>query len=94
MSIENIKPNVCLPSHINLELSSDNILLYKSVTIYNINYIPILKTEYDELKNNIEEYKIQTTNLQKVINKLKRKNFKLSQKLKSIKSIGIGLGLG
>ena len=75
--------SICLAKYISLELSQDNELFYKSITIDNVSYISILKTEFDELKNNIEEYKKQTTNLQKVINKLKRKNFKLSQQLKS-----------
>ena len=75
--------SISFPKNISLELSQDNELFYKSNTINNDSYIPILKTEFDELKNNIEEYKKQTTNLQKVINKLKRKNFKLSQQLKS-----------
>ena len=71
--------SICLPKNITLESSQDNELFYKSITIDNISYIPILKTDFDKLKNNIEEYKKQTTNLQKVIKKLKRKNFKLSQ---------------
>ena len=68
-----------LPKNISLELSPDKELFYKSITIENFTYIPILKTEFDELKNSIEEYKTQARNFQKVIKKLKRKNFKLSQ---------------
>jgi hypothetical protein len=64
--------SISFPRNISLELSQDNELLIDS-------YIPILKTEIDELINNIEEHKKKTTNLQKVIKKLKRKNFKLSQ---------------
>ena len=43
--------SICLPKNISLELSLDNELFYKSITIDNVSYIPILKTEFGELKN-------------------------------------------
>lgn len=42
-------------------------------------YVPIPKTEYDQLKHDIDEYKKQIANLKKANNKLKRNNFKLSK---------------
>jgi hypothetical protein len=48
-------------------------------------YVPIPKTEYDQLKNDIEEYKKQIDNLKRSNSQLKTNNLKLSKIIKNHK---------
>jgi hypothetical protein len=52
-------------------------------------YLPIPKTDYYKLINDIEDYKKQIDELTIGINKLKQKNFKLLRKFKDKKDDGI-----
>jgi cell division protein FtsB len=59
--------------------------LKETVLSQTIVYIPIPKTEYYLLKNDIEEYKKQIDNLKKSNTQLKTNNFKLAKIIKKIK---------
>jgi hypothetical protein len=76
VKIINIRHSFFLPKIINLELLDDKQLFDDFI------YTPVPKTEYHQLKNDIEEYKKQIYNLNKKNCKLKRKNFKFTRKIK------------
>ena len=76
VKIINIRHSFFLPRIINLELLDDK-QLFDDVT-----YTPVPKTEYHQLKNDVEEYKKQNVYLKRQIRKLKRKNFKFTRKIK------------
>ena len=76
VKIINIRHSFFLPKIINLELLDDKQLFDDFI------YTPVPKTEYHQLKNDIEEYKKQNVHLKRQIRKLKRKNFKFTRKIK------------